>query len=107
MFPANAYTIRYATEDDAQPLRRLAELDSRPALTGRVLLAEDDAVLVAAFSIDDGRAIADPFHHTRLPLVLLRIRAGAATAYEQTPSLRERMLARTRVTRSAPAYRAA
>jgi hypothetical protein len=30
MFPANAYSLHLATEEDADTLRRLAELDSRP-----------------------------------------------------------------------------
>jgi hypothetical protein len=107
MYPANAYTIRFAAGDDAAALRRLAELDSRPALAGHVLIAEDDGVPVAALSLDDGRTVADPFHHTRLPLILLRIRAGAVIAHRRTPSLRERILAATRVAHSAPAHGAA
>jgi hypothetical protein len=96
MFPSNAYNIRIAGDDDAPALRRLAELDSQPALAGRVLIAEDDGIAVAALSIDERRAVADPFHHTGLPLSLLRMRASALEAYSRTPSLRERLLAGVR-----------
>jgi len=40
MFGANTYKLRLATEDDADALRRLAELDSRAPLAGRVLIGE-------------------------------------------------------------------
>jgi hypothetical protein len=103
MFPSNAYTIRVAGDDDAHTLRRLAELDSRPALRGRVLLAEIDGVAVAGLSTDEGRTVADPFHRTGMPLALLRMRAGALEAYERHPSVRERIIAGLRVSRTAPA----
>jgi hypothetical protein len=102
MFPSNAYIIRVAGDDDAHTLRRLAELDSRPALGGRVLIAEDDGVAVAALSIDEGRTIADPFHRTGVPLALLRMRASALDAYDRMPSVRERIIAALRVARTAP-----
>jgi len=99
MFPSNAYTIRVAGDDDTAALRDLAELDSRPALAGRVLLAEDDGVAVAALSIDEGRTVADPFRHTGVPLSLLRMRANALAAYDRMPSVRERIVAAMRVAR--------
>jgi hypothetical protein len=40
MHDDNYVTIRVATPDDDRDLRRLAELDSAPRLSGRVLLAE-------------------------------------------------------------------
>ena len=97
MFTANAYTIRPATDDDADALRRLAELDSRPQLRGRVLIAEDDNVPVAALAIEDRAAVADPFQRTGMALALLHMRASALTTYERTPSLRDRIRAATRV----------
>src|SRR4051812_30775165 len=42
MFSSTAYTIRRATEADAPALRRLAALDSRPALAHPVLIGELD-----------------------------------------------------------------
>jgi hypothetical protein len=102
MFPSNAYIIRFAADEDALTLRRLAGLDSTPPLGGRVLIAEDDGVAVAALSIDDGRIAADPFHRTRTPLALLRMRASALETYDRMPSVRERILAGVRAARVAP-----
>jgi hypothetical protein len=99
MFPANAFTIRFATDGDTDALRRLAEIDSQSELTGRVLIAIDDDVPVAALAIDEGRAVADPFRRTSPALALLRMRASALAGYERTPSLRERIRAATRVAR--------
>ena len=70
-------TIRLATPDDDFGLMRLAALDSadeEPA--GRVLLAEVDGELRAALSLEDGSAIADPFHPTLHILELLRTHAS-------------------------------
>jgi hypothetical protein len=103
MFPSNAYTIRLATDGDAHTLRRLAELDTRRALSGRILIAEDDGVAVAALSIDEGRTIADPFRRTDTPLAVLRMRANGLVAYDRMPSVRERISAALRASRTAPA----
>lgn len=74
-------TIRLAAPDDHLPLLRLAALDSAPSLpSGRVLLAEVDGELRAALSIDDGSAIADPFHLTQGIVELLRTHAATAAA---------------------------
>jgi hypothetical protein len=93
MLPANAYTIRPATEADGETLRRLAILDMQPPLAGAILVAEEDGVLVAALSLDERRAIADPFEPSATALALLRARAGALRAQGFMPSLRERLLA--------------
>jgi hypothetical protein len=103
MFPPNAFTIRLAGDDDAATLRRLAEVDSQNPLSGRILVAVDGDVMVAALSIDENRVIADPFRRTSPALALLRMRASALTRYEQTPSLRERIRAATRVARGSVA----
>jgi hypothetical protein len=96
MFAANTYNLRLATEDDADALRRLAELDSRPPLAGRVLIGEIGGSPAAALSLDDDRVIADPFRRTDHLVACLRIRAGAIRAHEATPSLSERMRAALR-----------
>lgn len=57
-------TIRPATGADAGALRRLAELDSAPKLTGDVLGAERSGVMLAAIAVEFGSAIADPFRRT-------------------------------------------
>jgi hypothetical protein len=59
-----AVTIRLAADTDASSLERLAHLDSASVPTGAAIVAEFGGELVAALSLDDGRAIADPFRHT-------------------------------------------
>ena len=68
--------LRMAGAGDGPALRRLAGLDSSPLPHGRVLLGEVDGELRAAYSVDEGIAIADPFKPT-VPLVEL-LRAHAA-----------------------------
>jgi hypothetical protein len=96
MFAANTYKLRLATEEDAEALRRLAELDSRRPLAGRVLIGEIAGSPAAALSLDDDRVIADPFRRTDHLVACLRIRAGVIRAHEATPSLSERMRAALR-----------
>lgn len=91
MLPANALTVRPATEADRDTLRRLEVLDTGRPLTGRVLVAEDDGTVIAAYSLDERRAIVDPFEPSAAALVLLRARAGALPAQQRRPSLRERL----------------
>jgi hypothetical protein len=59
-----AVTIRRATAQDAAAVERLAELDSRRAPRGTVLLAEVDHEPWAAISLEDGAVVADPFRRT-------------------------------------------
>ena len=92
MFPADAYIIRLATEQDAATLRRLAALDETKPLTGRILLGELDGEPAAALSLKTGATIADPFQATENLRVHMRMRAAAVEAVELEPSLRERML---------------
>jgi hypothetical protein len=73
-------TLRSARPDDADALRRLAALDSRPLPSGRLLLAEEDGVLRAALSLETGAAIADPFARTDHLCALLRRHAERRTA---------------------------
>ena len=91
MFAANTYKLRFATEEDADALRRLAELDSRTPLAGRVLIGEIAGSPAAALSLGDDRVIADPFRRTDHLVACLRIRAGAVRAHEAAPSLSERV----------------
>jgi hypothetical protein len=63
--------------DDDADLARLAELDSAPPLRAPVLLALVDGEPVAALSLADGRAVADPFRTTAGVLALLRAQAAA------------------------------
>jgi hypothetical protein len=98
MFPANAYVIRRATDDDAYALSRLAQLDGQRPLSGQVLIGEIDGRAAAAISMIDYRVVADPFESTAQLGALLRMRAKAIHAYVSSPSLRDRMLAGVRVT---------
>ncbi|HET6505699.1 MAG TPA: hypothetical protein VFG42_02810 [Baekduia sp.] len=78
----DALVIRPAYPDDHAPLERLARLDSQRPLAGRgpVLVAERDGRILAALSVADGRAIADPFAPTADLVALLRLRAAAESS---------------------------
>jgi hypothetical protein len=93
MFPADRYVIRLATSDDATALSRLAAADSQRPLTGRTLVGELHGAPAAALSLDDGRMVADPMQPTAPLAAHLRMRAGALSAHERTPAVRERLLA--------------
>jgi hypothetical protein len=67
--------IRLATPADVGDLRRLAALDSARAIAGTVLVAESDGQIRAAYSMDHGRAIADPFVPSAGLVALLETRA--------------------------------
>jgi hypothetical protein len=71
----SSVTLRLAVPADADELDRLAQLDSRRAPRGAVIVAEVAGDLWAAISIDDGHAIADPFRPTGELLALLTERA--------------------------------
>ncbi len=72
----SALTVRPATGADAHALGILAQLDEAADLAGRVLLAEQDGRAVAALSLDEDRAVADPFVASAGAVALLRLRAG-------------------------------
>ena len=55
------WTIRPAGASDAEQLRRLAQLDSQPALAGPALIAEVGREPWAAVELRSGRVVADPF----------------------------------------------
>ena len=67
---------RQAVPADLDDLRRLAALDSARALLGTVLVAESDGRISAAYSVDERRAIADPFAPTAALVSLLETRAA-------------------------------
>jgi hypothetical protein len=92
MFAPNAYRIRFATAEDADTLRSLAERNSSEPLVGRVLIGQYDGT-AAALSLHDGRVVADSSGHTGALVANLRSRAGAIRAFEATPSLRDRLRA--------------
>jgi hypothetical protein len=53
--------IRYARPDEADAVASLAQLDSRRAPRGDVIVADVQGELWAAVSIDDGDGVANPF----------------------------------------------
>jgi hypothetical protein len=63
--------IRFSNDSDRPRIERLAELDSRRAPHGDVLIAELDGRLVAAVGLD-GSAVADPFQRSAPVVRLLR-----------------------------------
>ena len=67
--------IRQARHGDAAALERLAALDSSVAPQGDVLLAEVGDELWAAFSLQDGHAIADPLRPSADAVLMLGQRA--------------------------------
>ena len=107
MYPVNAYRIRPASGSDAGWLNRLAAMDSQPRLTGRILVGEIDGQPVAAYSVDERRAVADPFRRTAQLVTHLRLRADALRAVEREPSLRRRLLAGIPLRQRIPARAAA
>ena len=70
-----AVTLRFATFDDAPDLLRLAQLDSAAPLSDPILAGEVSGRMVAALSLRDGRAIADPFVCSAAVVELLWARA--------------------------------
>jgi len=73
--PSDAVVIRRACDADMPLVRDLAALDSSAELTGSVLVAMVDGQPRAALSLDDGRAVADPFAPSAAAVELLRMRA--------------------------------
>jgi hypothetical protein len=76
-------TIRVAGAADRDALERLAQLDSREAPTGYVLVAEVSGELRAAVPVTGGEPVADPFHPTAALTSLLRLRARQLRAGEK------------------------
>ena len=68
-------TMRRATPEDAQALHALAIIDSSLPLSGDILVAQLDGAVVAAVSVTDDRAIADPFRPSADTVEILRLRA--------------------------------
>jgi hypothetical protein len=75
MRTAKDIELRFAHPDEADAVRRLAELDSTTELTGQVVIALVDGEPVAGLSLPDERVVANPFVSTREAVALLRLRA--------------------------------
>ena len=76
MTERSVIALRPAAPDEDADLRRLAELDSASPLRTPALVALVDGEPVAAVSLADGRAVADPFRPTADVVALLRERAA-------------------------------
>ena len=102
MTASTTISLRHATAADDQALRDLAALESTRLAAGPYLVAETDGEVVAALSLGDGAAIADPFRRTAEHVELLRAHGAARAAAER------RRRARPRLTRRAlrPAFTA-
>ena len=89
--------IRIATPADHDELSRLAALDSAAVLRGTVLVAQSDGRIRAAYSVEEGRAIADPFVPTAGLVDLLHARSallhGGRRAYIRPRRRRPRLAA--------------
>jgi len=68
-------TMRRATPEDAQALHALTIIDNSLPLSGEILVAQLDGAVVAAVSVTDDRAIADPFRPSADTVEILRLRA--------------------------------
>ena len=78
--------IRIATRLDQADLRRLAALDSARPLRGAVIVAQADGRIDAALSLEDGRAVADPFRPTAGLVEVLRARAARVAVVPDVPA---------------------
>src|SRR3954468_24063955 len=76
--PAGEPTVvtRVATPADHDELSHLAALDSAPVVRGTVLVAQSDGRIRAAYSVEEDRAIADPFVPTAGLVALLHARSA-------------------------------
>ena len=75
--------LRHATASDQPALRELAELDSTHLPAGPFLIAEVEGRAVAALSLVDGMAIADPFLPTAELVDLLRAHGSARASLKR------------------------
>jgi hypothetical protein len=89
MTQTDALTLRPAGPADADALELLAGLDSAPALRGDILVGEVGGELLAAVSLDDQRAIANPFRPTSDLVWLLRERVRSSHRDGLLPARRE------------------
>jgi hypothetical protein len=82
--------IRLATQGDRHALELLAQLDSARPPVGEAVIGELDGRLVAAVSLSDGAAIADPFVAGREIVELVATRARQLAARSRQSPVRRR-----------------
>jgi hypothetical protein len=99
---AAGVTIRDAVRNDVDALERLAQLDSARRPDYPLIVAEVGGEVRAAYSLSEGRSIADPFHRTAELVALLEVHSrqvdrwvnGGAHAASGSRSVRSTPLAR-------------
>lgn len=94
--------VRLETSADEAALERLAQLEGRRLPPGRLLVAERNGRVLAAMSVADGEAVADPFRPTALLVKLLE--RSRAHLYGENGS--RRWLGLAALLRSAPSRHA-
>ena len=72
---ASSVVLRYAHSGDQPGLRRLAARDSAGVPAGQLIVAEVDGEIRAAYALEGGALIADPFHPTAHLVAMLRTHA--------------------------------
>ena len=87
-------TIRPARHADESAVASLAELDGTGVPQGTTLIAEVDGEIVAAYGVETGQRIGDPFRHTAELLDLLALRARRLAPAPPATSLSGRLLRR-------------
>jgi hypothetical protein len=68
----SSVTLRPAEPDDERAIAIVAQRDTRPVPPEPHLVAECDGALVAALSLRNGAAVADPFRRTAEVVELMR-----------------------------------
>jgi hypothetical protein len=71
----SSIAIRPVVAADLAAVARLAELDSRTAPEGALLIAEVDGDPVAVMALAGGDVVANPFRPTNAVVEMLRLRA--------------------------------
>jgi hypothetical protein len=92
--PDDTVVIRLAVAADTPAITRLAMLDGQRMPHGTVLVAESDGELRAAYSLEEDRAVADPFHPTAGHVALLRTRGSLLRGDRPSATPRRRGLRR-------------
>ena len=96
MVPGNTYVMRIENDPQSDVLQRLSQLDSARPLQTPALVGHIDDQPVAALSLVDDRAVADPFVATGPSRIALRTRAESIRAAEEMPSVQQRVIAQLR-----------
>jgi hypothetical protein len=92
----DAVTVRLACADDAAALSHLSQLERRPGLAEPVLVADVEGAVLAARSLANGAALADPFRPTAQLSELLALRAAYLRPMTGGGRLRQSLLRRLR-----------